>query len=86
MRSEPARLGGISLRGCSYGAELARLAGLARLGEMIFIPRSYGIFHSVQSKNLLKRLFDQINSDVKPSCRINVLKAREHEYIFSKYS
>ena len=33
-----------ALRGCSYGGELARLSGLARLGEMIFIPRSYGIF------------------------------------------
>ena len=30
--------------GCSYGGELARLNGMARLGEMIFIPRSYGIF------------------------------------------
>ena len=64
MRSEPARLGGITLRACSYGAELARLGGLARLGEMIFIPRSYGILYSVQSKSFLKRLFDQINSDV----------------------
>ena len=31
------------LRGCSYGGELARLGGLAYLGETIFIPRSYGI-------------------------------------------
>ena len=30
-------------RGCSYGGELARLGRLAGLGEMIFIPRSYGI-------------------------------------------
>ena len=28
----------------SYGDELARLSGLARLGEMIFIPRSYEMF------------------------------------------
>ena len=33
-----------TLRGCSYGDELARLGVLAHLGEMIFIPRSYGIF------------------------------------------
>ena len=33
-----------SLRGRSYGGELARLGGLARLGKMIFITRSYGIF------------------------------------------
>ena len=37
------------LRGCSYGVEPARLGGLACLGEMIFIPRSYGIFcHGVK--------------------------------------
>ena len=35
----------LSLRGCSYGGELARLRGLAQLGEMVFIPRSYGIFY-----------------------------------------
>ena len=35
----------ILFRGCSYGGELARLGGLAHLGEMIFIPRSYGIFY-----------------------------------------
>ena len=29
------------IRRCSYGGELARLGGLAGLGEMIFIPRSY---------------------------------------------
>ena len=33
-----------SIGGCSYGVELARLSGLARLSEMIFNPRSYGIF------------------------------------------
>ena len=32
-------------QGCSYGGLLARLSGLARLGEMIFIPRSHGIFY-----------------------------------------
>ena len=35
----------MSIRGCSYGGELARLGGLARLGEMIFIPRLYGILY-----------------------------------------
>ena len=30
--------------GCSYGGELTRLGGLARPGEMIFIPCSYEIF------------------------------------------
>ena len=34
-----------ALRGCSYGGELARLGVLAHLGEMIFIPRPYGIFY-----------------------------------------
>ena len=29
----------ISYQGCSYGGELARLGLLARLGEMIFIPK-----------------------------------------------
>ena len=33
------------LRGCSNRGELARLSGLARLGEMIFIPRSNGDFY-----------------------------------------
>ena len=36
--------GEMLLRGCSYEGELARLSGLARLGEMIFIPRAPGIF------------------------------------------
>ena len=31
--------------GCSYEGELARLSGLARLGEMIFITHSHGIFY-----------------------------------------
>ena len=45
------------LRGCSYEGELAQLGGIARLGEMIFIPRSYGMKSSilVQSKSLLCR-------------------------------
>ena len=34
-----------SFTGCSYRGELARLSGLAHLGEMIFIPRSHGIFY-----------------------------------------
>ena len=70
----------ILFRGCSYGGERARLGGLAHLGEMIFIPRSYGIFCVSSTKRFLrpvKRMFDQvvftINSDVKPSCRTNVL-------------
>ena len=70
------------LRGCSYEGELAQLGGIARLGEMI-------LSHVLMVWNLLswfnqkvcyvagKRLFDQviftINSDVKPSCRTNVL-------------
>ena len=37
--------GRLLLRGCSYGGELSRLGGLARLGERIIIPRSYGIFY-----------------------------------------
>ena len=41
------------LWGCSYGGELAQLGELARLGKMIFIPRSYGSYISVQSKSLL---------------------------------
>ena len=35
----------MSLRGCSYGSELVQVGGLARLGEMIFIPRSHGILY-----------------------------------------
>ena len=35
----------ILLSGPSYGGELARLGGLTRLGEMVFIPCSYGIFY-----------------------------------------
>ena len=42
------------LRGYSYGDELAELDGLARLGEMIFIPRSYGIFYLSSIKSSLK--------------------------------
>ena len=72
--------------------ELARFGGLARLGEMIFIPSSYGIFYLSSIKNFMllvlsqlnqkfyvagKRLFHQvaftIHSDVKRSCRTNVL-------------
>ena len=62
-----------TLRGCSYGGELARLSGLARLGEMIFIPRSHGIFYlsSVKKfvmlleKDYLIKYFLQ-EGDVKP--------------------
>ena len=50
------------LRGCSYGGELARLAGLARLGEMIYIPRSYGIFYHSSIKKFAMSLkkIDQV--------------------------
>ena len=41
------------LTGCSYGDQLARLDGLARLGEMIFIPRSYGIFYLSSIKKFM---------------------------------
>ena len=42
--------------GCSYGGELARLSGLARLGEMIFIPRSHGIFYLSSIKKFVMSL------------------------------
>ena len=44
------------LRGCSYGCELARLGRLARLGERIFIPRSYGIFYLSSIKKFVMSL------------------------------
>ena len=44
------------LRGCSYGDELAELDGLVRLGEMIFIPRSYGIFYLSSIKRFVKKI------------------------------
>ena len=68
-----------TIRGCSYGGELARLGRLADLGEMSFIPRSYGISYlsSIRKFMLLGKKIDQvvftINSDVKPSCITNVL-------------
>ena len=43
--------------------ELARLSGVACLGEMIFIPRSHGIFYISSIKKFAvagKRLFDQV--------------------------
>ena len=67
-------------KGCSYGGELARLGG----GGGASSPRRDD-FYPTFIWNLLsqffyvagKRLFDQvvfkINSDVKPSCRPNVL-------------
>ena len=48
-----------SFRGCSYGGKLARLDGLARLGEMIFIPRSYGIFYL----SLIKKFLISLEKD-----------------------
>ena len=68
-----------TIRGCSYGGELARLGRLADLGEMSFIPRSYGISYlsSIRKFMLLGKKIDQvvftINSDVKPSCITTVL-------------
>ena len=44
------------VRGCSYGGELARLNGLARLGEMIFIPRSHGILYLSSIKKFVMSL------------------------------
>ena len=52
----------IIFRGCSCGGELARLSGLARLGEVIFVPCSHRIFYLRSIKNFLK-----------PLCRTNVL-------------
>ena len=43
-------------RCCSYGGKLAPLGGLARLGEMIFIPRSYGIFYLSSIKKFVMSL------------------------------
>ena len=42
--------------GCSYGGELARLSGLAQLGEMAFIPRSPGIFCLNSIKKFVRAL------------------------------
>ena len=71
----------LGFRGCSYGRELARLGRLARLGEMIFIPRLYGIFWLIQSKSLLYRWKKSVssniftvNSGVKLLCRTNVIQ------------
>ena len=44
------------LRGCSYGGELARISGLAGLGEMIFIPRANGIFYFSSIKKFVMSL------------------------------
>ena len=44
------------VRGCSYGSELARLGGLALLREMIFIPRSCGIFYLSSIKKFVKKI------------------------------
>ena len=43
----------------SYGGELARLGGLACQGEMIFIPRSYGIFYL----SLIKKFVMSLEKD-----------------------
>ena len=54
---------------------MARLGGLAHLGEMIFIPRSYGIFYLTSIKKFLSSLEKIVlitflsifyNNDVKP--------------------
>ena len=44
------------LRACSNEGQLARLGGLARLGEMIVIPRSYGIFYLGSVKKFVMSL------------------------------
>ena len=41
---------------CSYGGKLARLSGLARQGEMIFIPRSHGVFYLSSIKKIVMSL------------------------------
>ena len=46
----------LTVRGYSYGGELARLSGLARLGEMSFIPRSHGIFYLSSIKKFVMSL------------------------------
>ena len=43
-------------RGCLHGGELALLSGLAGLGEIIFIPRSHGIFYLRSVKKLVMSL------------------------------
>ena len=43
-------------RGCSYVGGLARFGGLVHLGEMIFIPRSYGIFYLSSIKKFIKKI------------------------------
>ena len=45
-----------NLRGCSYDGELPRLGGLPRLVEMIFVPRSYGIFYLTLVKKFVMSL------------------------------
>ena len=60
---------------------MARLGGLARLGEMIFFPTFMWNLQSQFNQEVCyvagKRLFDEvvftITNDVKPSCRTNVL-------------
>ena len=63
-------------RGCSYGGELARLGGLARLGEITFSSRSYGIFYLSPIKKFVMLLEKHCSfynkSEVKPSCRAYV--------------
>ena len=70
----------MKLRGCSRGGELARISGMARLGEMVFIPSSHRIFYlssikkfvmSLEKDYLIKYFLQQ--GDVKPLCRTNVL-------------
>ena len=65
---------------CSYGGKLARLSGLIRQGEMIFIPRSHGVFYlssikkivmSLEKDYLIKYFLQYGN--VKSLCRTNVL-------------
>ena len=41
---------------CSYRGKLARLSGLVRQGEMIFIPRSHGVFYLSSIKKIVMSL------------------------------
>ena len=42
--------------GCSHGGDLARLGGLACLGEMVFITRSYEISYLSSIKKFVENI------------------------------
>ena len=58
--------------------ELARLDGMARLGEMTFIPRPYGIFHLTSIKEFAMSL-EKIMS-LEKDCFDHVVFKREVFY------